>query len=174
MGVILPFILLDLDELGLDTSDSNRELALLVVISPVTVSEINILKGSTRLGTLGLPSLSWLKTNQLQSTALDSDDGGVLVVVLNLVSDGLGDNIGRALALAELALHDQVGLTASRAHLSLINGVHGDDIRVDLAALGALDLEVPGVVGIGGDQLGDVLELSFDLKGEDGHGGNRR
>lgn len=68
-------------------------LYLLVVISPVTVSEINILKGSTRLGTLGLPSLSWLKTNQLQSTALDSDDGGVLVVVLNLVSDGLGDNI---------------------------------------------------------------------------------
>lgn len=68
-------------------------LYLLVIVSPVTISEINILKGSTRLGTLGLPSLSRLKANQLQSTALDSDNSGVLVVVLNLVSDGLGNNI---------------------------------------------------------------------------------
>ena len=27
---------------------------------------------------------------------------------------------------------------------------------------------MPGVVGIGGDQLGDVFELGFDLKGKDG------
>lgn len=29
---------------------------------------------------------------------------------------------------------------------------------------------MPGVVGVGRDQLSDVLELGFDLKGEDGLG----
>lgn len=48
------------------------------------------------------------------------------------------------------------------------NGVHGDPVLVDLAAACALDLEVPGVISIGRDQLGDVLKLGFDLEGEDG------
>jgi hypothetical protein len=48
------------------------------------------------------------------------------------------------------------------------NGVHGDPVLVDLAAACALDLEVPGVINIGRDQLGDVLKLGFDLEGEDG------
>lgn len=44
------------------------------------------------------------------------------------------------------------------------NGVHGDKLGVGLAALCALDLEVPGVVIISWDEFREVFEFSFDLK----------
>ena len=47
------------------------------------------------------------------------------------------------------------------------DGIHGDVVRVDLAALCALNLEVPCVVLISGDEVRNVLEFGFDLKGKD-------
>ena len=63
---------------------------------------------------------------------------------------------------------ERVGLNVDQIRVRPpYNGVHGDEFGVDLAALCALDLEVPGVVGISRDQLSDVLELRLDLKCED-------
>lgn len=66
---------------------------LVVVLSPIAFRQVDLVKDSARLSTLGLPAHPGLKVDGLETAALHGHNGGELVVVLDLVGNGLGGKV---------------------------------------------------------------------------------
>lgn len=166
---VVSLLFLVLDKSVFNGVDSHGQSTLLIVISPFSFREVNLLKLGICSLALCLPSFTWLEPDQLQSSAFNLDDGNETTVIRG-ICHRFGDEASGAFGLAALALHDQVGLATSRRHFRRMNGVHGNVFGISLATLCALDLEVPSVVRITWNELLEVLELSPDLKCKNRHG----